>query len=167
MESTGSPGKIQVSAATEKLLTAAGKTWTRRREEEVQAKGKGTMQTYWLEIRSRSDGSNPDATSIENSQALDLFSNHDGKNGNHNPKKPQEQSQPVARTRSDGDLRLLDPTVPIVEGRRHSVHGTSLPDPTVPSVEGRRHSLLDPTFPSVEGRRHSVHGAQLYRPSAM
>lgn len=54
MESTGLPGRIQVSQKTADLLVAAGKReWTRRRPDLVDAKGKGFMQTYWLEISRR------------------------------------------------------------------------------------------------------------------
>lgn len=52
MESTGSPSKIQLSSETADLLIAAGKNnWIREREEKVRAKGKGELQTYWLEVR--------------------------------------------------------------------------------------------------------------------
>lgn len=49
MESTGVKSKIQISQATYDLLVQARKEhWLRPREEMVQAKGKGMMQTYWL-----------------------------------------------------------------------------------------------------------------------
>ena len=51
MESTGLRGRIQLSQSTADLLLLAGKErWIRPREDTVTAKGKGTMQTYWLEI---------------------------------------------------------------------------------------------------------------------
>jgi Adenylate and Guanylate cyclase catalytic domain len=50
MESNGLPSKIQASPDTAKLLIDAGKThWIKPRETPVQAKGKGTVQTYWVE----------------------------------------------------------------------------------------------------------------------
>eukprot|EP00934_Nitzschia_sp_Nitz4_P008104 Nitzschia sp. Nitz4//scaffold169_size48518//40260//43927//NITZ4_007080-RA/size48518-processed-gene-0.83-mRNA-1//1//CDS//3329538412//8094//frame0 len=55
MESTGVPNKIQVSDSTAQLLIQAGKSaWVSPREETVEAKGKGTMQTYWIEPKSSS-----------------------------------------------------------------------------------------------------------------
>jgi class 3 adenylate cyclase len=58
MESTGVPGRIQVSQSTVDFLLMAGKTtWIRARKEKVTAKGKGEMQTYWIEPRSRNAGS--------------------------------------------------------------------------------------------------------------
>ena len=52
MESTGAPSRIQVSKECAELLIAAGKSnWVKEREEKVRAKGKGELQTYWLEIR--------------------------------------------------------------------------------------------------------------------
>ena len=50
MESTGSPGKIHVSESTANLLRDAGKEgWVSPRKDVVSAKGKGTLQTYWVE----------------------------------------------------------------------------------------------------------------------
>jgi class 3 adenylate cyclase len=50
MESTGEGGKIQVSQATADLLLADGKgKWLEKRKDLVAAKGKGEMQTYWVE----------------------------------------------------------------------------------------------------------------------
>jgi hypothetical protein len=49
MESTGSRGRIHISESTADLISAAGKAhWIKPREDLVQAKGKGAMQTYWL-----------------------------------------------------------------------------------------------------------------------
>jgi class 3 adenylate cyclase len=51
MESLCLPGRIQVSQQTADLLFAAGKSeWLRARKSFVHAKGKGKVQTYWLEI---------------------------------------------------------------------------------------------------------------------
>jgi class 3 adenylate cyclase len=52
MESTGTRSRIQVSQSTADLLIMARKgSWVRPREELVEAKGKGKMQTYWVEPR--------------------------------------------------------------------------------------------------------------------
>ena len=49
MESTGLRNRIQLSKATADLLIKAGKqSWITKRSDEVEAKGKGLMQTYWL-----------------------------------------------------------------------------------------------------------------------
>ena len=54
MESTGSKNMIQVSQTTADCLVKAGKQlWLRPREDKVEAKGKGLMQTYWCEPKSR------------------------------------------------------------------------------------------------------------------
>jgi len=58
MESTGKPGKIQMSHDTAELLKAAGKGgWLTPREEMVQAKGKGMMVTHWLTASTREGSS--------------------------------------------------------------------------------------------------------------
>lgn len=52
MESNGLPHRIQVSESTAKLLMEAGKRdWVAPRADLVAAKGKGTMQTYWVSDR--------------------------------------------------------------------------------------------------------------------
>ena len=49
LESTGQPGRIQVSQETADLLIAAGKeTWLEERPDRVNAKGKGALKTFWL-----------------------------------------------------------------------------------------------------------------------
>ena len=56
MESTGKPGRIQISQETAHQLTLKGKrSWLVPREETVLAKGKGELSTFWL--RMRTDGS--------------------------------------------------------------------------------------------------------------
>lgn len=52
MEGTGMRGRIQVSEATAELLRKAGKeAWLTLRNNTVQAKGLGAMQTYWLVLK--------------------------------------------------------------------------------------------------------------------
>jgi hypothetical protein len=53
MESTGIRGQIRVSSSTADLLIEAGKKhWLTPRDELVTAKGKGEMQTFWVELSS-------------------------------------------------------------------------------------------------------------------
>jgi class 3 adenylate cyclase len=50
MESTGLPGKIQVSEETARLIQRDSKSqWLTKRDTTITAKGKGEMQTYWAE----------------------------------------------------------------------------------------------------------------------
>lgn len=67
MESNGSPNLIQASQKTADLLTEAGKHhWLKRRDEFIEVKGKGTMQTYWVEPpQSRSSASSGDQTASD------------------------------------------------------------------------------------------------------
>jgi class 3 adenylate cyclase len=52
IETTGAKGRIHVSQETADLLIAAGKSrWLEKREEKVVAKGKGELQTYWVNTR--------------------------------------------------------------------------------------------------------------------
>merc|ERR1712038_1761459 len=51
MESTGKPNTIQISAQTAELLENSGcHHWFKPREDLVFAKGKGELQTYWLDM---------------------------------------------------------------------------------------------------------------------
>jgi len=61
MESNGAKEKIHVSQETADLIQAAGKShWITPRKDKIQAKGKGELQTYWLEIKSDGNGSSVD-----------------------------------------------------------------------------------------------------------
>jgi hypothetical protein len=56
MESTGVPDRIQLSQETADLILAAGKTgWIVAREDRVHAKGKGMLQTYFLDLEEKSN----------------------------------------------------------------------------------------------------------------
>jgi hypothetical protein len=56
MESNGIAGRIQVSQSTADALILAGKAgWLTPREEKVFAKGKGEIQTYWIDRKNSSD----------------------------------------------------------------------------------------------------------------
>ncbi|CAB9506880.1 Receptor-type guanylate cyclase gcy [Seminavis robusta] len=70
-ESTGVPNRIQVSEVTAALIRDAGKGgWLKAREDLVEAKGKGKLQTYWLNT------SNSDARSVNTigtNQSGDVF----------------------------------------------------------------------------------------------
>jgi Adenylate and Guanylate cyclase catalytic domain len=50
MESTGARNRIHCSQATATLLESAGKSWTTHRDDLVHAKGKGDLQTHWVEL---------------------------------------------------------------------------------------------------------------------
>jgi Adenylate and Guanylate cyclase catalytic domain/3'5'-cyclic nucleotide phosphodiesterase len=61
MESTGQRDKIQCSQSTADLLKAAGKgSWVKARDELVNAKGKGQLQTYWIDVSPQRRGSGED-----------------------------------------------------------------------------------------------------------
>jgi len=54
MESTSKKGMVQLSTAIANLLVDAGKAhWIEPREDLVEAKGKGLMQTYWLKLEGK------------------------------------------------------------------------------------------------------------------
>ena len=75
MESTGKPGRIQISNTTATLLTAAGKTsWIKPREDVVLAKGKGVINTFWLNFlvsHHKETASTNSSVEVESVGALD------------------------------------------------------------------------------------------------
>jgi class 3 adenylate cyclase len=67
MESTGKPDRIQCSQSTADLLIAAGRShWICPRDEIVRAKGKGEVQTFWIDLKQKSN--DPFAESFNNSR---------------------------------------------------------------------------------------------------
>ena len=54
MESTSLAGRVQISQSTAELLRASGKEkWFSPRGDKIHAKGKGELQTYWLDAATR------------------------------------------------------------------------------------------------------------------
>jgi class 3 adenylate cyclase len=75
VETTGEKGRIHVSQETADLLVAAGKSkWVKKREEKVVAKGKGELQTYWLDTRGG-------MTRTQSSNTLNPGSEHETQHG--------------------------------------------------------------------------------------
>jgi class 3 adenylate cyclase len=75
IESTGARGCIHLSSETAELLKQAGKqSWLRKRDECIVAKGKGSMQTYWL---SNSRDNRDDNTISAESDRKSISSGHD------------------------------------------------------------------------------------------
>ncbi len=59
VESTGLRNKVHLSSDTADLLMAAGKEhWLKKRPELVSGKGKGSMQTYWLQSPGETNAEN-------------------------------------------------------------------------------------------------------------
>jgi len=80
MESTGVVSKIQASSTTAELLKKAGKShWLTKREDKVEAKGKGVLQTYFIEPGSRPGASNASTVSSIMSEDDDDFEELDEK----------------------------------------------------------------------------------------
>ena len=77
LESTGQPNRIQISQSTAELLVAAGKrSWIQKREDLVNAKGKGEIQTWWLTTRSGSVHGISMSGSLDDDTDLLRSSNH-------------------------------------------------------------------------------------------
>ncbi|CAB9502749.1 Receptor-type guanylate cyclase gcy [Seminavis robusta] len=69
IETTGKPGRIHASKTTADILMKHGKeSWLQRRENKITAKGKGEMQTYWIDMANDNQtcvtGSSLDTSSV-------------------------------------------------------------------------------------------------------
>jgi hypothetical protein len=73
MESTGMRNRIQLTEETAELLREAGKEdWITPREDAVEAKGIGTINTYWLRTKAQSNShASPNTASIASSDEED------------------------------------------------------------------------------------------------
>eukprot|EP00934_Nitzschia_sp_Nitz4_P008759 Nitzschia sp. Nitz4//scaffold136_size62208//2//1935//NITZ4_006359-RA/size62208-augustus-gene-0.3-mRNA-1//-1//CDS//3329535591//8749//frame0 len=74
VESTGTAGRIQLSVECAQQLIANGKEhWLIKREEKVQAKGKGEIQTYWLGMGVCSDDRHRASSSVSSGEMLGVY----------------------------------------------------------------------------------------------
>lgn len=73
MESNGMPGRIHCSQSTATYLINGGKSdWLAERDEMIEVKGKGNMQTFWVEPKSkRSSAYSSDGTEQNLRDSLD------------------------------------------------------------------------------------------------
>ena len=73
MESTGYRNRIHISHETAELLRQAGKSqWVTPRKDKVDVKGKGVLETYWLQCRGGSTAGPEIQTDISSSDGNDF-----------------------------------------------------------------------------------------------
>lgn len=73
IESTGMRGHIHVSEQTSHLLVAAGKSdWIISRQDQVEAKGKGLMRTFWLALRVNKGSSTEDSDLCDTEETMPI-----------------------------------------------------------------------------------------------
>lgn len=86
MESNGIRDKVQLSQTTADVLMTSGKAhWLKPRDQLIEAKGKGSMQTYWLNLGTKkafsatTDNSEDvdDGTGLCDDPSRQATSNHD------------------------------------------------------------------------------------------
>jgi hypothetical protein len=114
MESTGAKNRIQVSQATAELISATSSckdVWVKPRETLTDIKGKGQMQTYWVECQALGTAST--ASSILTSPLLSPQSFSGEQGGIH----PQHFSpEDIAIAQSEKVDRLIDWNADILQG---------------------------------------------------
>ncbi len=101
IESTGLRDQIHLSMQTAELLKAFGKThWVSKRETKVQAKGKGEIQTYWLNL-----GHHHSANPKESPMRTVTFGSHSGGAGEGDQSSGIDSSN---RSEDDHVIRPID-----------------------------------------------------------
>jgi class 3 adenylate cyclase len=104
IESTGQKDRIHLSQDTADLLVASGRShWVHAREETVHAKGKGEIQTFWLEIKGEPTKSTTSAST-----------NSDDQNAPSDPKSAFSASVPRTAT-EERHARLVDWNVDLLQ----------------------------------------------------
>lgn len=79
IETSSYPGLIQVSQETAELLMKFGKQgWLKKRQDKVSAKGKGDIQTYWLDVNGHEPNLNIGKQRTSSSRDLALISSSHG-----------------------------------------------------------------------------------------
>ena len=75
MESNGQPGRIHCSEETANALREAGKEqWLTPREDRIVAKGKGELQTFWINVGSSGTRASVISGSEENPEVKEIAS---------------------------------------------------------------------------------------------
>lgn len=103
MESLGAENKIHVSEDTANLLRSGGNgIWVQPREDKVSPKGKGEMQTYWVNISSGASRSRRTSrgtraiAALESTGDIEMsgrdFSNHDEEEKSSTDMEPEPPS---------------------------------------------------------------------------
>jgi hypothetical protein len=136
MESHGCRGRIQISQDTADLLAAAGKKhWIHPREESIEAKGKGFLQTYWLQVTSTQSVVDSAWSSSHEEEHVDQFSldgeEHSFEEHYLMEEKPKLLSQKSLRLVDWNTSCLLQLLVQIVAQRR----STQVPNRKTPPDE--------------------------------
>jgi hypothetical protein len=141
MESNSERNRIQVSQSTADLLIADGKRhWLTPRKDLVNAKGKGLMQTYWCEPKSRGGSSSAKESSAD-SQGDTNYDTADCENETNTIREDDEAS-----SRRAGSISNPEPT----QGAngidpRHSNVGSNLIN-DVESDRGTAHGIEEAIF---------------------
>lgn len=113
MEHNGVKSKIQISEETANILLSCGKkSWVSLREDKINAKGKGEMQTYWLELggqQSEAKSNSAPNYVLDSTDHASLFSNFvdESTNGNQEEMMITEIPMPERPVCSDKVLRLI------------------------------------------------------------
>jgi len=168
MESTGKKENIQISQTTADLLVEAGKeAWIRPRDELVSIKGKGQIQTYWVNLKMgpANSGSSTNGTDPESSERSSNGEDGDSKGyGQSGMSRPQMTSLMLSQNRRTKRLvdwqtdilaRLLKP---IVAQRDRKANAEFLSDPS--NVLEKGDCVLDEVAESLVLPKFDPHAAK-------
>lgn len=101
MEQSGLEGRVQMSRETADQLIAHGKEhWIQKRENKVNCKGKGELDTFWLAVPSKVSDSGKSSTAVDETSS-------DGDNPGPNPKSAEDLSNPKIQSLIKWNVELL------------------------------------------------------------
>lgn len=127
MESTGKINCIQVSHTTASLLVASGKSsWITKREDMVEAKGKGKVQTFWVQETFPDAEKKDDGTSSSSLDGDTKSSSSSSMSRNNSPAFNQNIRNPLI----DWQVELLSRLLKQIVAKRASSRTAPLSDPS-------------------------------------
>eukprot|EP00934_Nitzschia_sp_Nitz4_P005403 Nitzschia sp. Nitz4//scaffold296_size27349//382//4345//NITZ4_008196-RA/size27349-snap-gene-0.39-mRNA-1//1//CDS//3329546261//5393//frame0 len=138
MESSGEPGRIQISPETAEILKATNKGhWIEARKDLVNAKGKGMMQTYWVK---------QDPASPANTQAKASLDANGGVSEHGNEMTCGEEEK--KRRLVNWNVEMLTRLIKQIVARRQAQHADSGNFMMTPKTT---HSSTEGAFPKGAG----------------
>uniref|UniRef100_A0A7S2YNJ0 Uncharacterized protein n=1 Tax=Entomoneis paludosa TaxID=265537 RepID=A0A7S2YNJ0_9STRA len=139
METKGQANKIQISQETADLLTENGKGhWIQQRKDLIVAKGKGQMQTYWLDLKTDDNAKSTTSGSTNNEQT-DVAH----KQSSVVERVQQKQASHVERGLETKATRLVNWNVQILWKLLQQMHSNRVVFGTSPDSEIKIESLQD------------------------
>ncbi|KAL3941955.1 MAG: hypothetical protein SGARI_000424, partial [Bacillariaceae sp.] len=160
MESNSLPSQIHVSQSTADLITAADKAhWLTARQDKIQAKGKGLLQTYWLDPKAHKSSGSVHSSKNSDDDAGTTCSGTSG--SGHDSPKPLTNDEAKTLRLVNWNVALFEDLLKAITESRQVNDGTSsqVNEDIVP--EGT--TVRESTVPSLKMPGFNKSNAKLHR----